>query len=173
MCPLVSGLCHCIMSSSFIHVVACVNSIFFSRLSNISYVHILHFACFFIFTFLFYWLLYWRMVVFRKVLSQMLRSERERNSKTLELAEEKRASSYPQTLLNRLPRWRCAQSCLTLGDPMDYSPPGSSVHGILQARILDKVAMPSSRGSSQPKDWTQVSHIADRFFTSWASREAL
>ena len=129
MCPLVSGLCHCIMSSSFIHVVACVNSIFFSRLSNISYVHILHFACFFIFTFLFYWLLYWRMVVFRKVLSQMLRSERERNSKTLELAEEKRASSYPQTLLNRLPRWRCAQSCPTLCDPMGCNPPGSSVHG--------------------------------------------
>ena len=42
------------------------------------------------------------------------------------------------------------QSCLTLGDPMDCSPPGSSVHGILQARILEWVAMPSSRGSSQP-----------------------
>ena len=49
------------------------------------------------------------------------------------------------------------QSCLTLCNPMDYSPPGSSVHGILQVRILDKVAMPSSRGSSQPKDQTQVS----------------
>ena len=55
---------------------------------------------------------------------------------------------------------------------MDYSPPGSSVYGILQARILECVAMPSSRGSSQPKDWTQVSHIAGGFFTIWATREA-
>ena len=44
------------------------------------------------------------------------------------------------------------QSYLTLCDPMDYSLPGSSVHGILQARILEWVAMPSSRGSSQPRD---------------------
>ena len=42
------------------------------------------------------------------------------------------------------------QLCLTLCDPMDYSPPGPSVHGILQARILEWVAMPSSRGSPQP-----------------------
>ena len=47
---------------------------------------------------------------------------------------------------------KVAQSCLTLCDPMDCSPPGSSVHGILQARILEWVAMPSSRGSSQPRD---------------------
>ena len=65
-----------------------------------------------------------------------------------------------------------AQLCLTLCDPMDCSPPGSSVHGILQARILEWVAMPSSRGSSQPRDRTQVSHIAGRLFTSWAIREA-
>ena len=45
-----------------------------------------------------------------------------------------------------------AQSCLTLCDPMNYSPPGSSVHGILQARILEWVAIPFSRGSSQPRD---------------------
>ena len=57
------------------------------------------------------------------------------------------------------------QSCLTLCDPMDGSPPGSSVHGILQARILEWVAMPSSRGSSQPRDQTQVSCTAGRFFT--------
>ena len=44
------------------------------------------------------------------------------------------------------------QSCLTLCNPLDCSPPGSSVHGILQARILEWVAMPFSRGSSQPKD---------------------
>ena len=47
-----------------------------------------------------------------------------------------------------------AQSCWTLWDPVDCSPPGSSVHGILQARILEWVAMPSSRGSSQPRDGT-------------------
>ena len=59
-----------------------------------------------------------------------------------------------------------AQSCLTLCDPMDCSPPGSSVHGILQARILEWVAIPFSRGSSQPRGQTQVSCIAGRFFTS-------
>ena len=50
-----------------------------------------------------------------------------------------------------------AQSCPTLCDPLDCSLPGSSVHGILQARILEWVAMPSSRGSSQPRDQTEVS----------------
>ena len=49
------------------------------------------------------------------------------------------------------------QSCPTRCNPMEYSPPGSSVHGILQARILEWVAMPSSRVSSQPRNWTQVS----------------
>ena len=49
---------------------------------------------------------------------------------------------------------------------------GSRVHGILQARILEWVAFPFSRGSSQPRDWIQVSHIAGGFFTSWATREA-
>ena len=62
------------------------------------------------------------------------------------------------------------QLCLTFCDPMDCSPPGSSVHGILQARILEWVAMPSSRGSSRSRDQTQVSHIADGFFR--ANREA-
>ena len=56
--------------------------------------------------------------------------------------------------------------------PLDCSPPGSSVHGILQARILEWVARPSSRGSSQSRNWTQVSCIAGRFFTVWATREA-
>jgi len=50
------------------------------------------------------------------------------------------------------------QSCLTVCYPMDCSPPGSSVHGILQARILEWVAMPCSRGSSQPRNQTQVSY---------------
>ena len=57
------------------------------------------------------------------------------------------------------------QSHLTLCDTMDCSPPGSSVHGILQARILEWVTIPFSRGSSPPRDQTQVSHIAGRFFT--------
>ena len=51
------------------------------------------------------------------------------------------------------------QSCLTLCNPMDCSPPGSSVHGILQARILEWVAMPSSRGSSWPRDWICISYV--------------
>ena len=71
--------------------------------------------------------------------------------------------------------WQCAcmlkslQLCPTLCNPMDCSPPGSSVHGILQARILEWVAMPSSRGSSQPRDWIHVSYgpcIAGGFFTA-------
>ena len=64
------------------------------------------------------------------------------------------------------------QLCLTLCDPMDCSLPSSSVHGILQARILVWVAMPSSRGSSQPRDQTQVSRIAGRLFISLAIMEA-
>ena len=52
------------------------------------------------------------------------------------------------------------QSCLTLCDPMDCSWPGSSVHGILQARILKWVTMPSSSGSSQPKHWTSVFYVS-------------
>jgi len=57
------------------------------------------------------------------------------------------------------------QLCLTLCDSMDCSPPGSSVHDIIQARTLEWVAIPFSRGSSQPRDRTQVSCIAGRFFT--------
>ena len=58
------------------------------------------------------------------------------------------------------------QSCLTLCDPQDCSPPSSSVHGISQARILECVTMPSSRVSSQPRYLTCVSYIAGRFFTA-------
>ena len=64
------------------------------------------------------------------------------------------------------------QLCLTFCDPLDRSPPASSVHGILQARILEWTAVPFSRGSSQPRDWTQVSHVAGRLFTVWATRKA-
>ena len=63
---------------------------------------------------------------------------------------------------------KISQSCPTLCDSMDYT-----IHGILQVRILECIAFPFSRGSSQNKDLTQVSHIADRFFTSWAIGEAL
>ena len=65
-----------------------------------------------------------------------------------------------------------AQSCPTLCDPMDCSLPGSSIHGILQARILEWVAISFSRGSSQPRDWIRVSRIAGRCFNLWATREA-
>ena len=77
-------------------------------------------------------------------------------------------------------RWTCrtrvqisdvliTQSCLTLCDPMDYSQPVSSVHGISQVRIPEWVAIPFFRASSQPRDRTQVLWIAGRFYTSWAT----
>ena len=62
---------------------------------------------------------------------------------------------------------KVAQSCPTL-----YNSKDDTFHGILQARILEWVAFPFSRGSSQPRDQTQVSLIAGGFFTSWATREA-
>ena len=62
---------------------------------------------------------------------------------------------------------KVTQSCPTLCNPMDYR-----VHGILQTRILEWVAFPFSRESSQLRDWAQVSRIAGRFFISWAIREA-
>ena len=62
-----------------------------------------------------------------------------------------------------------AQLCLTLCDPVDCSPPGSSVHGILHLRILECVAISFSRGSSWSRDQTWVSWIAGRFFTIWAT----
>ena len=82
--------------------------------------------------------------------------------------------------------YKCALSCrvcvcvcvlvtelyLTLCDPMDCSPPGSSIHGTLQVRILEWVAIPFSRGSSWPRDQTLVSCIAGRCFTTWTTREA-
>ena len=68
-------------------------------------------------------------------------------------------SLWPQPTM--LAKMKVAQLCPNLCDPMDYT-----VHGILQARILEWVAFPFSRGSSQPRDQTQVSCIAGRFFTS-------
>ena len=69
------------------------------------------------------------------------------------------------SILSGCKHWLCVrakslQSCLTLCDPVDYSPPGSSVYGILQARILERVAMLPSRGSSQPRDQTRISHVS-------------
>ena len=63
---------------------------------------------------------------------------------------------------------KISQSCPTLWNPMDYT-----IHGMLQARILEWVAVPLSKVSSQLRDQTQVSHIAGRFFTSWGTREAV
>ena len=76
------------------------------------------------------------------------------------------------THTHRRRRSEVAQSSPSVCDPMDCSPPGSSIHGILQARILGWVAISSSRGSSPPRDWTQVSRIVGRCFTLWATREA-
>ena len=78
---------------------------------------------------------------------------------------------------NWVNRWRAdsLQSCPALFDPMDYSPPGSSVHGTLQARTLEWVAMPSSRGSSRPRNGTQAScsfYIGRQILHCWATGEA-
>ena len=75
--------------------------------------------------------------------------------------------SFTNWAIREDPTVKVTQSCPTLCNPMDYM-----VHGILQARILEWVAIPFSRGSSQPRDQTQVSHIAGGSFTSWATREA-
>ena len=61
------------------------------------------------------------------------------------------------------------QLCQTLWDATHDSPPGFSVIGILQAGTLESVAIPSYRGSSRPRDWTQVSRTAGRFFTNWVT----
>ena len=63
---------------------------------------------------------------------------------------------------------KVTQLCPNLCNPREFR----TIHGILQARILEWVAVPFSRGSSQPRDWTQVSRIAGGFFKSWATREA-
>ena len=83
----------------------------------------------------------------------------------------KSLKSSPFLKTQKIPvKVKVVQSCLTLCNPMDYGI--LEFHGILQARTLRWVAFPFSRGSSQPRDWTQVSHITNRFFTSWATREA-
>ena len=68
-----------------------------------------------------------------------------------------------------MPAFSVAESCPTLWDPMDCSPPGSSVHGIFQARILEWVAFSFSRGSSRPRDQTQVSCISRQIPYHWTT----
>ena len=75
--------------------------------------------------------------------------------------------NHPDSLAGEESEVKVSQTCPTLCDLMNYT-----VHGILQARILEWVGIPFSRGSSQPRDQTQVSCTAGRFFTSWAIREA-
>ena len=90
--------------------------------------------------------------------------------------KKKRAIKLIQKPINEVKRsevkWsEFAQSCPTLCDPMECSLPGFSVHGIFKAIVLEWIAISFSRGSSQPRDWTQVSRIVDRCFTVWATRE--
>ena len=103
--------------------------------------------------------------------------------KTIALTRQTFVGKVMSLLLNMLSRLvitflpsssesKVAQSCLTLCDPMDCSLPGSSIHEILQARILECIAISLSRGSSQPRDLTQVSHTAGRSFNLCATREA-
>ena len=81
--------------------------------------------------------------------------------------------SWIERLLERKSRVKVKSlSYVRLCNPMDCSPPSSSVHGILQARILEWVAISFSRGSSQPRERIQVSCIAGRHFNLWATREA-
>ena len=80
---------------------------------------------------------------------------------------------HSRQTLKKLGEVSVSQSGLTPCDPVDCSPPGSSVHGIFQARILGWVAISFSRGASQPRNWTCISCvfcIADRLFTRWAIR---
>ena len=80
---------------------------------------------------------------------------------------------FTATMNDKWSEWgEVARACPTLCDPVDCSPPGSSIHGILQARILEWVAISFPRGPSWPRDWTQVSRIAGRGFNLWTTREA-
>ena len=83
-----------------------------------------------------------------------------------------RCGSRFTKFLNKMPELNWSRSVLSDSlRPVDYSPPGSSVHGILQARILEWVAISFSRGSSQPRDRTKVSRSVGRHFNLWATRE--
>jgi len=86
--------------------------------------------------------------------------ERLKWKKTDKASVGKSTDELKRSSTNRLCMCSVIQLRPTLCDPMDCSPPGSSVHGILQARILEWVAISSSRGSSQPRDWTWVSCVS-------------
>ena len=71
-------------------------------------------------------------------------------------------------------KWKCSSVISDSATPWTvWSPSGSSVHGVLQVRILEWAAIPFFRGSYGPRDWTPISCTADRFFTIWATREAI
>ena len=90
----------------------------------------------------------------------------EPNSYISAYLEKHRNPSWWHLPMTSIVKWsEVTQSCPTLCDPVDCSLPGSSVHGILQTRILEWIAISFSRGSSRPRDWTWVSHIAGRCFT--------
>ena len=88
--------------------------------------------------------------IFEKVLPERLLRENTLDSKTPDILNLKRISVCAKSL----------QLCTALCDPMDCSPSGSSVHGILQARILEWVAIPFSKGSSWPRDRTHISYVS-------------
>ena len=83
-------------------------------------------------------------------------------------------ATHSNTLTWRIPWTGDPDGLPSIGSKrvMDCSLPDTSVHGILQARVLEWVSISSSRGSSWPRDWTRVSCNAGRFFTIWATREA-
>ena len=110
----------------------------------------------------------------RQTVSNLLQSFLSRERGWSKILEEFRWSSQRKSIIPTimsLPlilKW----SRSVMSDPVDCSPPGSSIHGILQARILEWVAISFSRGSPGPRDWTRVSCLAGRCFNLWATREA-
>ena len=111
----------------------------------------------------------------RGLLEQSIKKKKKKNNIlyiTVHTAQET-LEDVPKDKSTKVKWSEVTQSCLTLCDPMDCSPPGFSIHGIFQALVLEWVAISFSRGSSQPRDWTQVSHIAGRGFTIWATRESV
>ena len=80
---------------------------------------------------------------------------------------------YNSNLESKLKNLTCVKSCLSLCNPLDCSPPGSSVHGFFQARILQWVAISFSKGSSWPRDQTCVSCIGRQILYHWATWEAM
>ena len=98
----------------------------------------------------------------------------EKDESESEIAQGKQrllSSSFINPILTIRKESEVAQLCPTLCDPMDCSLPGSSIHGILQVRVLEWIAVSFSRRSSQPRDRTWVSCIAGRRFTVWATGE--